>query len=125
MTSTSALAHSAPHDVSLKPVQDESAWLAWLRDHTDLNWRPGQWDPELWLFTCSPDDPTTLAAGCAVANCPVIMMHGRLCQTCAKVFKQSGLDFDDFIKSYSRPTPRLRTAQRSNPARCAVQVNGR
>jgi integrase len=125
MTSNAAQADSTPDTAYLRPVQDESAWLAWLRDHTDLNWRPGQWDPELWLFTCSPDDPTTLAASCAVANCPVIMMHGRLCQTCAKVFKQSGLDFDDFITSYRRPAPRLRTAQRSTPARCAVEVNGR
>ena len=125
MTSSVAPAQSASNARSLRAVQDESAWLAWLRDHTDLDWRPGQWDPELWLFTCSPDDPTTLAASCAVANCPVIMVHGRLCQTCAKVFKRSGLDFDDFISSYSRPTPRLRTVQRSNPARCAVEVNGR
>jgi len=124
MSSNAAQADSTPDTAYLRPVQDESAWLTWLQDHTDLNWRPGQWDPELWLFTCSPDDPTTLAASCAVANCPVIMVHGRLCQTCAKVFKQSGLDFDDFIKNYSRPTPRLRTVQRSNPAHCVVEVNG-
>ena len=31
----------------------------------------------------------------------------------------------EFVKSYSRPTQRLTTAQRSNPARCAVEVNGR
>ena len=72
-----------------------------------------------------PDDPTTVASTCTVTNCPAIIMHGRLCQTCAKALKQSGLNFDEFIKSYSRPTPRLTTAQRSNPARCAVQVNGR
>ncbi|HTY30632.1 tyrosine-type recombinase/integrase [Mycobacterium sp.] len=125
MSSNAAQADSTPDTAYLRPVQDESAWLAWLRDHTDLNWRPGQWDPELWLFTCSPDDPTTLAASCAVANCPVVMVHGRLCQTCAKAFKQSGLHYDEFIKSYSRLTPRLRTVQRSNPARCTVEVNGR
>ena len=39
--------------------------------------------------------------------------------------KQSGLDVDEFVKSYRRPRPRLTTAQRSNPARCAVEVNGR
>ena len=54
MTSKAALAESTLNAVSLKAVQDESAWLAWLRDHTDLNWRPGQWDSKLWLFTCSP-----------------------------------------------------------------------
>jgi len=56
MGSNTALAKSARKAISLTTVQDESAWLAWLRDHTDLHWRPGQWDPELWLFTCSPDD---------------------------------------------------------------------
>ena len=30
----------------------------------------------------------------------------------------------EFVKSYGRPTQRLTTAQRSNPARCAVEVNG-
>lgn len=125
MTSNAALAESAPNTVSLRAVQDESAWVAWLRDHTDINWRPGQWDPELWLFTCSPDDPTTLAAKCAVSNCSVIILHGTLCQTCSKVRKLSGLSVDEFVKQYRRPNPRLTKAQRSNPARCAVEVNGR
>ena len=124
MTSNAAVADYTPAAVSLTTMRDESAWLAWLRDHTDLNWRPGQWDPELWLFTCSPDDPTTLAATCAVVNCSVIILHGRLCQTCAKAFKQSRLDTDKFVQSYSRSRPRLTTAQRSNPARCAVEVDG-
>src|SRR3954453_6442165 len=124
MTSSAALAEYAPNAVSLKTVRDESAWLAWLSDPTDPNWRPGQWDPELWLFTCSPDDPTTMAATCIVANCSVIILHGKLCQTWAKAFKQSGLDVDDFVKSYRRPRPRLTTAQRSNPTRCTVEVNG-
>ena len=124
MGSNAAVAEYTPNAVSLTTMRDESAWLSWLRDHTDLNWRPGQWDPELWLFTCSPDDPTTLAATCAVVNCSVIILHGKLCQTCAKALKQSGLDVDEFVKSYRRPRPRLTTAQRSNPARCAVEVNG-
>jgi hypothetical protein len=68
MRSNAALAEYAPIAVSLTTMRPGSAWLAWLRDHADLNWRPGQWDPELWLFTCSPDDPTTLAATCAVAE---------------------------------------------------------
>jgi integrase len=124
MGSNAAVAEYTPNAVSLATMRDESAWLSWLRDHTDMNWRPGQWYPELWLFTCSPDDPTTLAASCAVVNCSVIILHGRLCQTCAKALKQSGLDVDEFVKSYRRPRPRLTTAQRSNPARCAVEVNG-
>jgi hypothetical protein len=33
------------------PADDDEAWLDWLREHTDLNWRPGQWDPDLWLFS--------------------------------------------------------------------------
>jgi integrase len=125
MTSNAALADSAPNAVLLKAVPDEFAWLAWLRDHTDPHWRPGQWDPELWLFTCSPDDPTTLAATCAVVNCAVIILHGNLCQTCANALKQSGLSVDEFLKSYRRTAPRLTTAQRSNPDRCVVEVKGR
>jgi integrase len=125
MTRNSVLAEPASNAVPLKSVQDESAWVAWLRDHADLNWRPGQWDPELWLFTCSPDDPTTLAATCAVTNCPVIILHGRICQTCAKAYKKSGLDVDEFVESYRRPRPRRRTAQLASPVRCAVEVNGR
>ena len=104
MTSYAALAEYTAKAVSLTTMRDESAWLAWLREHTDLNWRPGQWDPQLWLFTCSSDDPTTLAAICAVANCSVIILHGKLCQTCAKALKQSGLEVDEFIKGYRRPT---------------------
>jgi integrase len=125
MSTNAALAEFAPNTFRLKAVQDESAWLNWLRDHTDLHWRPGQWDPDLWLFTCSPDDPTTLATCCAVANCAAVILHGTLCQICAKAFKQSSVDFDEFIKIYSRPKPRLTTAQRSNPGHCAVQFNGR
>src|SRR6478672_2749731 len=124
MGSNAAVAQYTPNAVSLTTMHAESTWLSWLRDHTDANWRPGQWYPELWLFTCSPDDPTTLAASCAVVNCSVIILHGRLCQTCAKALKQSGLDVDEFVTSYRRPRPRLTTAQRSNPARCAVEVNG-
>src|ERR1700758_1009796 len=111
MTRNSALAEPASNAVPLKSVQDESAWVAWLRDHTDLNWRPGQWDPEIWLFTCSPDDPTTLAETCAVTNCPVIILHGRICQTCAKAYKKSGLIVNEFVESCRRPRPRRRTAQ--------------
>ena len=125
MTSNAAPAESTLNAVPLRAAHDESAWLAWLHDHTDLNWRPRQWDPELWLFTCSPDDPTTLAATCTVANCPAIILHGKLCPSCARALKQSGLSFDEFINNYSRPTPRLTTAQRSSPTRCAVEVNGR
>lgn len=124
MTSDVALVPPTSNAVSLRAVQDESPWLNWLRDHTDLHWRPDQWDPRLWLFTCSPDDPTTLAATCATINCSVIILHGKLCQTCTKALKQSGLGVDEFLRSYRRPSPRLTTAQRSNPGRCVVEVNG-
>jgi hypothetical protein len=124
MTSATALAGTPAKAVPLKSVPDESAWLTWLRDHTDLHWRPGQWDPEFWLFTCAPDDPTTLAASCAVANCAAIILHGKLCQTCAKALKQSNLDIDEFLNTYRRPSPRLTTAQRSDPIHCVIEVNG-
>lgn len=125
MSADAALAAFTPNTSPLQAVQDESAWLTWLRDHTDLHWRPGQWDPEIWLFTCSPDDPTTLATCCAVGNCVAVILHGTLCQTCAKAFKQSNLGVDEFLKTYRRPTPRLTTAQRSSPVRCVVEVSGR
>src|SRR5271166_3789147 len=125
MSSTAALHEFAPSPGPLRAVPDESAWLAWLRDHTDRHWRPGQWDPELWLFTCSPDDPTTLAATCAVTNCSAIMVHGKLCQTYARAFKQSGFGFEEFVERYLRPKPRATVAQRSEPPRCAVQVEMR
>ena len=125
MISNAALAESTLNAVPLKASQDETAWLAWLRDHTDPNWRPGQWNPELWLFTCSPDDPTTLAATCATINCSVIILHGKLCQTCAKALKRSGLEFDEFVERHRRAKPRATAAHRSEPPRCAVQVAGR
>jgi integrase len=125
MDSDAALVEWTPNAISLTTLRDESAWLAWLRDHTDLNWRPGQWDSELWLFTCSPDDPTTLAATCAVANCSAIILHGKLCQTCSKALKRSGLDVHEFVKQYRRPKPKTTTVQRSNPHCCAIEVNGR
>ena len=117
MGSNAAVAQYTPNAVSLTTMRDESAWLSWLRDHTDMNWRPGQWYPELWLFTCSPDDPTTLAASCAVVNCSVIILHGRLCQTCAKALKQSGLDVDEFVNSYRRPRPRVASLGRCKRSR--------
>jgi hypothetical protein len=115
MTTNVALAPPTSNAVSLRAVQDESAWLTWLRDHTDVNWRPGQWDPKLWLFTCSPDDPTTLAGTCAVTNCSVIILHGTLCQACSKARKLSGFGVDEFVQRCRRPNPRLTKAQRSNP----------
>lgn len=120
MTSNVASAREHPSSFSYSGLRDESAWLSWLREHTEFAWRPGQWNPELWLFTCSPDDPTTVAATCVIVNCSATILHGKMCQTCAKAWKQSNLDLEEFIRAHRRPNPRRTAAQSSEPPRCAV-----
>jgi hypothetical protein len=62
-------------------------WLDWLHHHVDTDWRPGQWIHGSWLFTGTPDDPTTTVDICHVQACETLVGNQRLC----KLDKSPGL----------------------------------
>lgn len=75
----------------------EVSWTEWLRAHLDPAWRPGEWDPELWLFTGDLDSQRTAAWQCRTPGCPTVTRrhHGR-CDSCRRERASSGLSEEDF-----------------------------
>jgi hypothetical protein len=90
-------------------------WLGWLQQHVETDWRPGQWDHKLWLFTADPDDRTNTARRCAVTSCDNVVSKGRLCRTCSKRRWRSGQSLDEFIKE--EPPPRKKASPHHNATR--------
>lgn len=83
------------------PLPGARRWLDLLRNDVDRNWRPGQWNHEAWLFTAPPDDPSVTVSRCQVKTCDVLVGKGRLCKKCARAFRASSLEFDEFTTSHS------------------------
>lgn len=106
--------------LQLRPEQDQ--WVAWLRANVDLNWRPGEWRQDAWLFTGAVDNPATVGAVCAVAQCGLVIDKGELCTQCQRSYVESGRPFD-FVASHCPTRKRgLSESQRHSP--CRVVVSG-
>jgi hypothetical protein len=56
-----------------RPVDTQmvAEWADWLRERLDHQWRPGEWDKSLLLFTGDPNNPRTSVGVCPVAGCGV------------------------------------------------------
>ncbi len=75
----------------------EHVWLAWLGDHLDLGWRPGEWDHERWLFTGDLASDRTAAWPCATPGCPVATRyHHRRCDGCRRARLAADLSWEEF-----------------------------
>lgn len=91
-------------------IEESTRWVAWLKAHIDLHWREGQWDGARWLFTGVPGDPTTTIKYCAVEACDFVIAHGRICGHCKNAFRESTLDYDEFIARHQPQRQKARTA---------------
>lgn len=100
-------------------------WLGWLTTRIAVNSKPGQWDPELWLFTGDPDDAGSAVRRCQVAECDTILDKRKLCPPCERVFKGSGLALEEFVSTH-RPSrqKRLPRIHGGELPRCLVEFEG-
>lgn len=78
----------------------EDSWVTWLQQHMDLEWLPGQWDQDRWVFTADPKDPRNTTAVCTGRGCNMIIVHGRFCSICYRAQKASGKPYEEFIRDY-------------------------
>ena len=86
----------------LSPRLDHEAWVAFLGSRllSEGEWRPGEFDPERWLFTGDPDNPMTTSTRCVVTACATVVASRRMCNVCERAMADSGLDEDDIVASY-------------------------
>ena len=91
-----------------------SGWTDWLRDAVDPEWRSGEWDSKLLLFTTDPSDPAFAAKKCITVACHAYSGGGR-CSICRAAFKASGMTADKFDSSFVPRRQRSRGGQR-NPS---------
>ncbi len=83
---------------------DRRAWASWLRERTITGWRPGEWDPRIWLFTGDLGSPGTAAWPCPTRACEITVRSRRtLCVSCRTAWKGSGQDLEVFTASYVPP----------------------
>ena len=92
---------SAPA-LRLVPGQHEQldaglGWLEWLVSRVDDRWRPGEWDPALWLFTGDLDSDRTAAWLCGTPGCDTATnRHNGRCDSCKRDQADRGLSGDAF-----------------------------
>jgi len=86
-----------------KATAQEEGWLAWLGDHIDDRWRPGEWDQELWLFTGDLGSDRTSAWKCRTPGCPIAASHynGR-CSGCRRARVTAGCSEEEFDRQPRR-----------------------
>ncbi|MGH9157289.1 MAG: hypothetical protein ACRD1K_15955, partial [Acidimicrobiales bacterium] len=77
-------------------------WVACLQETllADGDWRPGEFDPQAWLFTGDPDNPMTTSTRCRTLACPTMVASRCLCGPCKSALADSGLDEEAFARSY-------------------------
>jgi integrase len=98
------------HAVSATEEASEPAgkpsWLAWLREHLDPGWRPGEWNADAWLFTGDLESDRTAAWPCRTPGCDTATHrhHGR-CDGCRRARAGLGVSWADFDAA---PPPRTR-----------------
>jgi integrase len=122
--STPALAPSGQLPYRL----DHNAWVRHLRDHLapDREWRPGEFDPQLWLFTGDPDNSMTTSTRCRVRSCDTVVTSRCLCGSCQRALTASDLDEQAFITTYQPSLDRhRRTGQTCVVSRDGVQCQRR
>ena len=99
-----------------EPVGAGGSWLEWLTAHIDRDWRPGEWDEVLWLFTGDLDNPRTAAWRCRTPGCPTPTSRQTCrCETCRRDLADSGLSEEAFDAR-----PRNRRRRPTAPGACSV-----
>ena len=78
----------------------EKPWVDWLQDHVDREWLPGEWFPNLWLFSGLPDRPSSTVRVCAVESCDALLSKSLMCTICKEAFRRSDLPRDEFIATH-------------------------
>jgi integrase len=102
----------------------EDPWVAWLRQRTDMNWLPGQWDQMRWAFNADPKDPRNTVTICLAQGCSTRVVHGRLCALCYKAYKTSGRPYEEFLRGYV-PTRKKRHPESVGVEQCVVENDRR
>ena len=75
----------------------DAAWLEWLVSRVDDRWRPGEWDPALWLFTGDLGSDRTAAWLCGTPGCDTATnRHNGRCDSCKREQADRGLSEDAF-----------------------------
>lgn len=121
VTATAPAAVEAAQPTPLSPPLDHQAWVRFLADHLvgGQRWRPGEFDPDTWLFTGDPANPMTTSTTCRVAACEAVVESRRICTPCHRVQIESDVDTETFVATY-RPQPR----QRRTGLTCRVGTEG-
>jgi hypothetical protein len=62
---------------------DTTAWKTWLGEQIDADWRPAEWNHDLWLFTGDLESPWTAAWPCRIPTCVIaVRSSNTLCAAC-------------------------------------------
>lgn len=87
---------------AVQPVEEQDPsrqpeWLVWLRGRLDPDWRPGEWDNKILLFTGDLANDRTAAWGCRTPGCLTATrrQHGR-CDTCRRTRSVLDVSWEDF-----------------------------
>ncbi|MFF3491271.1 tyrosine-type recombinase/integrase [Streptomyces sp. NPDC002795] len=101
-------------------------WLAWLRQHVQPDWRPGEWDHGRMFFDGDLDNDATGASQCKVAACrtPCPGRVGR-CSPCKAAARSSDLSADEFDATYQPPRQRRARGLSDREACLVADSSGR
>ncbi len=97
---------------------DQDGWRTWLRQQLITDWRAGERDATVWLFTRDPNNPATNCGVCAVQSCDSVTNGRTLCASCERARHRSEMDRDTFIRQH-RPSTYKRHIGRAVP-QCIV-----
>ncbi|MFE4381269.1 tyrosine-type recombinase/integrase [Streptomyces cyaneofuscatus] len=106
--------------IANESVHDVDAWVAWLKSQLLEDWRPGEWDADIWLFRGDISNSMTVANHCSTKGCEVVTKARGRCSVCAKEFRASGLSADGFNATFI-PAPSRRSLV---PGLCTVEREG-
>lgn len=67
-----------------------TAWVEWLEQQIDPNWRSDEWDIRALLFTGNPDNENTGVYWCDPVACETPTRTQGICTQCTRTFRASG-----------------------------------
>ena len=111
---------TAPAPIGASRV-DRNAWMVFLQKRLAPGWRPGEFDPEVWLFTGDPDNPATTSTRCLVARCATVVNSRTLCSGCERALAVSDIARDAFLATHRPVKPR---SARLTGQTCVVTHDG-
>ncbi|HVA73392.1 MAG TPA: site-specific integrase [Acidimicrobiales bacterium] len=108
--------HLIPTGDDASSPDPDALWLGWLAANVEVAWRPGEWDPDLWLFTGDLASDRTAAWGCTTPGCPTAThRHDGRCDSCRRWMTAAGMTGNGVDRTPRRRVPRLLT-----PGVCSV-----